>query len=131
MSALHDLSLSETCRRIKSGELTSVRVTEHILARVREKEPQLRAFVTVLEKSALEAAAKLDADRAAGKPLGPLHGVPIALKDLLATRGVRTTCGTRVLRDWVPDHDATVVTKLAAAGAVIVGKVKLTEGAFS
>ena len=131
MTALHELSLSEACRRIKSGELTSVKVTEHTLARIRAKEPQLRAFVTVLENSALESAAKLDADRAAGKPLGPLHGVPIALKDLLATRGVRTTCGTRVLRDWIPDHDATVVTKLAAAGAVTVGKVKLTEGAFS
>ena len=131
MSALHDLSLSEACRRIKSGELTSVKVTEHALARIRDKEPQLRAFVTVLEKSALDAAARCDADRAAGKPLGPLHGVPIALKDLLTTRGVRTTCGTRVLRDWLPDDDATVVTKLVAAGAVIIGKVKLTEGAFS
>ena len=131
MTALHELSLSEACRRIKSGELSSVKVTEHTLARIRDKEPQLRSFVTVLDKSALEAAARCDADRAAGKSLGALHGVPIALKDLLTTRGVRTTCGTRVLKDWVPDEDATVVKKLAAAGAVIIGKVKLTEGAFS
>jgi len=128
---LHWASLSDVCRRIESGELTSVRVTEHQLARIRAEEPRLRAFVTVLENDAMETAERLDAERRDGRPLGALHGVPIALKDLLATRGVRTTCGTRVLRDWVPDETATVVERLQRAGAVIVGKVKLTEGAFS
>lgn len=131
MTDLHDLSLSDVCRRTKSGELSAVRVTEHMLARIAAKDPALRSFVTVTGEQALATAARLDADRVAGRPLGALHGVPIALKDLLSTAGVRTTCGTRVLRDWIPDEDAHVVTRLVQAGAVVLGKVKLTEGAFS
>jgi amidase len=131
MNELHYQSLSDVCRRIKSGELTSRAVTEHMLARIEALEPSLGAYVTVTGKDALATAERLDAERQEGKPLGPLHGVPIALKDLLYTRGVRTTCGTRVLADWVPDEDATVVTRLKEAGAVILGKLKLTEGAYS
>jgi amidase len=131
MTDLHDLSLSDVCRRMKSGELSAVRVTEHTLTRIAALDPTLCSFVTVTRERALATAARLDGERAAGKPLGALHGVPIALKDLLSTAGVRTTCGTRVLRDWVPDEDATVVAKLERAGAVVVGKVKLTEGAYS
>ncbi len=131
MSDLHWLSLSEVCRRIKSGELTSKEVTEHALNRVRTTQDRYRAFVTVTADAAMASAEHCDAARANGGPLGPLHGVPIALKDLLWTRGVKTTCGTKVLADWVPDEDATVVTRLKNAGAVILGKVKLTEGAFS
>jgi amidase len=131
MTELHWLSLSEVCRRIKSGELTSKAVTEHALNRIRATNDRYRAFVTVTADAAMASAQRLDAARANGEPLGPLHGVPIALKDLLWTRGVKTTCGTKVLANWVPDEDATVVTKLRDAGAVVVGKVKLTEGAFS
>ena len=131
MTELHWLSLAEVCRRIKSGELTSTAVTQHTLNRIRATEDRYRAFVTVMADDALASAARLDRARANGEPLGALHGVPIALKDLLWTRGVKTTCGTRVLANWVPDEDATVVTRLKDAGAVIVGKVKLTEGAFS
>jgi len=128
---LHWLTLSEVCRRMKSGELTSKAVTEHTLNRINATNDRYRAFVTVTADAAMASAERLDAARANGEPLGPLHGVPIALKDLLWTRGVKTTCGTKVLANWVPDEDATVVTRLREAGAVIVGKVKLTEGAFS
>ncbi len=131
MSDLHWLSLSEVCRRIKSGELTSKAVTEHALNRIRTTQDRYRAFVTVMADAAMADAARCDAARADGQTLGPLHGVPIALKDLLWTRGVKTTCGTKVLADWVPDEDATVVTRLKEAGAVVLGKTKLTEGAFS
>lgn len=131
MNELHYQSLSDVCRRMKSGELTSRAVTEHMLARIEALEPSLGAYVTVTEKDALATADRLDGERQEGKPLGALHGVPIALKDLLYTRGVRTTCGTRVLADWIPDEDATVVTRLKEAGAVILGKLKLTEGAYS
>jgi amidase len=131
MTDLHYLSLTELVKRLKSGELTSTAVTGHMLARISALEPQLRAYVTVTADQAMSTAARLDEDRAAGKPLGPLHGVPIALKDLLFTQGIPTSCGTKVLADWVPDEDATVVTRLKDAGAVILGKVKLTEGAFS
>jgi amidase len=131
MTDLHWLTLSEVCRRIKSGELTSKAVTEHTLKRIRATEGRYRAYVTVTADDAMASAERLDAARAKGEPLGPLHGVPIALKDLLWTRGVVTTCGTKVLAKWVPSKDATVVKRLKDAGAVIVGKVKLTEGAFS
>jgi amidase len=127
---LHFASLSDVCRRIKSGELSAARVTEHALARIRALDPELRSYVTVLD-SAQETAERLDRAKADDKPLGALHGVPIAVKDLLAMRGVRTTCGTKVLADWVPDETATVVERLEHAGAVVIGKVKLTEGAFS
>ena len=128
---LHYLSLSDVCRRLKSGEFSAVAVTEAMLARIGRLDPELKAYVTVTGERALAQAEALDARRAQGEPLGPLHGVPIALKDLLWTADIVTTCGTRVLADWLPPEDATVVTRLKAAGAVILGKVKLTEGAFS
>lgn len=131
MTELHYQGLSEICRRIKSGELTARAVTEHMLERIEAVDPSLGAFVTVTAKDALATAERLDKERHSGKPLGALHGVPIALKDLLYTRGVRTTCGTRVMADWVPDEDATVVARLKEAGAVMLGKVKLTEGAYA
>ena len=131
MTELHFRSLSQVCRDLKSGALSSVDVTRHMLARIERLEPRTRAFVTVLAEQALARAEALDAARARGEPLGALHGVPVAVKDLLSTKGIRTTCGTLVLKDWVPDEDATVVVRLERAGAVILGKLKLTEGAFS
>ncbi len=131
MTALHDLTLSDLCRRTKSGELSARSITELMLARIDEHDDTLRAYVLVMGETALAAADRLDRARAAGEPLGALHGVPIALKDLLSTNGVVTTCGTKVLAQWVPELDATVVERLTRAGAVLIGKVKLTEGAFS
>ena len=128
---LHYLSLSDVCRRLKSGEFSAVAVAEAMLARIERLDPELKAYVTVTGERALAHAEALDARRSRGEPLGPLHGVPIALKDLLWTADTVTTCGTRVLAEWLPPEDATVVTRLKAAGAVILGKVKLTEGAFS
>ncbi|MCB1683614.1 MAG: amidase [Pseudomonadales bacterium] len=130
MKDLHYASLSEVCARIKSGELTSVQVTTALLARIGDLDRSLHAYVRVLADRALEQAAALDARRDAGAPLGALHGVPIALKDLFHTRGIATASGTLVMADFVPDTDATVVTRLQQAGAVIIGKTQLTEGAF-
>lgn len=129
-SPLHYLTLSEVCRRIKSGALTSVSVTEQILERIQTLEPTYKSFAMTLADEALETAARLDAKRLDGEPLGVLHGVPIAVKDLLFTRGHATASGTRVMRDFVPDEDATVVDRLKRAGAVIIGKTQLTEGAY-
>lgn len=131
MTPLHYLSLADLCRRIKSGELSAANVVAATLARIEALEPRLKAYIRVLGEDALRCAAALDERRAKGEPLGALHGVPIALKDLLWTKGVPTSCGTRVHADWHPPEDAFVVAKLKEAGAVIVGKVKLTEGAFS
>lgn len=130
MTELHYCTLDEIARRIKSGELSSSEVTTACLTRIHELEPRLHAYARVLEDQALAAAERLDRERAQGKPLRPLHGVPVAVKDLLYTRGVPTASGTLVMKDLIPDEDATVVTRLKEAGAVIVGKTQLTEGAF-
>jgi amidase len=128
---IHYLSLSDVGRRIKSGELTAVQVTETLLARIAALEPRLHSYARVLADQALATAARLDRERAAGKPLGPLHGIPVAVKDLLNTRGVVTASGTTVMSAYIPDEDATVVARLKQAGAVIIGKTQLTEGAFA
>ena len=130
MADIHALTLSDVTRRTKSGELTARAVAEAMLARIERLEPQLGAYVTVLGDRALEQADALDARRERGDTLGLLHGAPIALKDLLYTKGIPTSCGTTILADWCPDEDATIVTRLEAAGAIILGKVKLTEGAY-
>ncbi len=122
--------LGDVCARIKSGELSSVQVTEAVLDRIAALNGELHAYVMVLADSALAAAEGLDQQRNDGAPLGPLHGVPIALKDLLFTKGLATASGTRVMQTFVPDVDATVVTRLRDAGAVLIGKTQLTEGAF-
>ncbi len=130
MTDLHYESLDRVAHRIKSGELTSTQVTEACLARIRRLEPELHAYARVLDDQALATAERLDRERHLGKPLMPLHGVPVAVKDLLYTRGIPTASGTVVMKDFVPDQDATVVARLKEAGAVIIGKTQLTEGAF-
>lgn len=128
---IHRLSLSDVIRRVKSGALTAVRVVEAMLDRIERLDPELGAYVLVLGDRALLRAHGLDAAMSRGEAPGSLQGAPIALKDLLYTRGITTTCGTKVLANWRPEEDATVVQRLEAAGAVVMGKVKLTEGAFS
>lgn len=130
MTQLHYQSLSDTCRQLKSGALSSVDVTEHLLERITTLDPSLKSYALLLADSALSNAERLDAERTAGKPLGALHGVPIAIKDLLFTEGVATASGTVVMADFKPKYTATVVRKLKDAGAVIIGKTQLTEGAF-
>lgn len=130
MADIHALSLSGVTKRTKSGELTARAVAEAMLVRIERLEPRLGAYVTVLGDRAREQADALDARRERGDTLGLLHGAPIALKDLLYTKGIPTSCGTTILADWCPEEDATIVTRLEAAGAIVLGKVKLTEGAY-
>ncbi|NIP16132.1 MAG: Asp-tRNA(Asn)/Glu-tRNA(Gln) amidotransferase GatCAB subunit A [Pseudomonadales bacterium] len=130
MTDLHYLSLAGVCRRMKSGELSALEVTESMLGRIEALDSELHSFAIVMADDARAAAARLDKARADGKPLGALHGVPVAVKDLFDTRGVATASGTRVMRDRVPEEDATVVRRLKDAGAVIIGKTQLTEGAY-
>ena len=127
---IHALSLSAVTRRVKSGELTARAVADAMLARIERLQPGLGAYVTVLADRAREQAEALDARRERGEALGLLHGAPIALKDLLYTKGIPTSCGTTILADWCPEEDATIVARLEAAGAIVLGKVKLTEGAY-
>lgn len=121
------LSLPDLSAQLRTGKLSSVEVTRCILDRIHRLNPRLHAYLTVLDESALHRAAQADEEIRGGHWRGPLHGVPIAVKDLCQTKGVLTTCGSRVLRDWRPDTSATVVERLEAAGAVLVGKLNLTE----
>jgi amidase len=127
---VRDRSLAEVARAIRTRELTSVEVTSAILERIVVVDPQLRSFAIVTAERALEDAAALDAETVAGLSRGPLHGVPIAVKDLFDVAGVPTGAGTTIHRSIVPQRDATVVARLRVAGAVILGKLQMTEGAF-
>ncbi|MFI5375370.1 MAG: Asp-tRNA(Asn)/Glu-tRNA(Gln) amidotransferase subunit GatA, partial [Candidatus Rokuibacteriota bacterium] len=130
MPELHALTAHELGARYRSGETTPTQaVTEH-LARIESVDPRVRAFLTVTREDALRRAAEADARFRAGSPRGPLDGVPIALKDVLCTRGIRTTCGSKILERFVPPYDATVVARLFAAGAVLLGKLNMDEFAM-
>jgi aspartyl-tRNA(Asn)/glutamyl-tRNA(Gln) amidotransferase subunit A len=120
----------ELGRAIRRGEVTAVQAARAYLARIAALNPRLEAYVTVTEERALAEAASADAEIAAGSWRGPLHGVPYCLKDIIQTAGIRTTAGSTILADWVPDEDATVTRRLAAAGAVLLGKVNTHEFAF-
>ena len=115
--------------RLRKKELSSVELTKAALARIDAAEPKVHAFVTVDPEGALKAAAEADARRAKGEA-GTLLGIPIAMKDNLSTKGLRTTCSSRMLEPYVPPFDATVVSSLRAAGAVILGKTNLDEFAM-
>ncbi|HIM46785.1 MAG TPA: Asp-tRNA(Asn)/Glu-tRNA(Gln) amidotransferase GatCAB subunit A, partial [Alphaproteobacteria bacterium] len=128
---LHYLSLVDAGKKIAGGEISSAELTAAMLARIEKLNGSLHAYVTVLGESALAEAAEADAELARGETRGPLHGVPVAVKDLMAMTGVRTSAGMPILKDRITDHDATVVTRLRAAGAVILGKLELTEGAYA
>jgi amidase len=131
MSELHYLSLTEVARKVQSREFSSVEVTRHLLERIDRLDGTLRSYATVLADIALAQAQEADAAIADGRVRGPLHGVPIGIKDLCATRDAPTHVGSIALRHWNPGIDATVVARLRAAGAVFLGKLQMTEGAFA
>ncbi len=126
---IHYRSLAEVADLLRRGEIKSVELTEALLARISEHEPVLNAFIRVTGDLALEQARRADAAQAKGQIIGPLHGVPVAIKDLLVTKGIPTTFASRAYEDYITDYDASVVTRLVEAGAVIVGKTNLSEGA--
>lgn len=115
---------------ITSGKTSAVEVLEQHLARITEREGEIHAFNLVTTEQARVTAQQVDADIKAGKPVGPLAGVPVALKDNMCTRGIETTCSSKILEGWKPPYDATVVTRLQQAGAVMVGKTNLDEFAM-
>src|SRR5258707_13396185 len=121
------LTLTEAVAKIRSRAVTSVQLTQACLERIRIYNPKVDAFITVLGQQALAQAAQLDLEAKADKFRGPLHGIPIALKDNIDTAGIRTTAASQVYDDRVPTEDAEVTRRLAAAGAVCVGKANLDE----
>jgi aspartyl-tRNA(Asn)/glutamyl-tRNA(Gln) amidotransferase subunit A len=127
---LHTLTIEELSPLLRNKQVSPVEVTEHYLARIDELDEHTNAFITVTADEALADARKHEAEIMAGEYRGPLHGVPIALKDLYDTAGVRTTAGSRIFAERVPDRDATSVMFLRAAGAIILGKTNLHEFAY-
>ena len=121
------LSAHEQRRLIAEKAISSVEMVEASYRRITELEPQLNAFITLDEEGALSAARKADEQLAKGENLGALHGVPIAVKDLEVTKGLRTTLGSTFFKNWIPDYDSVAVERLRATGAVILGKTNTPE----
>ncbi len=130
MTDLCALDVTELARCIRSGEVSPVDVTEAFLARIERVNRTINAFVTVTAERAMDAARSAEQEIIAGRWSGPLHGIPIGHKDLYCTAGVRTTAGSRVLANFIPDTDATVVSRLNAAGMIMLGKTGTHEFAY-
>src|SRR4051794_5904465 len=124
------MSAIEIAAAVRSGERRARDVVEEHLARIDEREGELHAFNAVLADEARAAADEIDRRVAAGDDPGPLAGVPVALKDNMCTRGIPTTCSSKILDGWRPPYDATVVQRIAAAGGIVVGKTNLDEFAM-
>jgi amidase len=129
--SIHFASLLELARLIESRQLSPVEVTRYMLDRIEAVDGKLKSYATVMVDRAIEAARKAEQEIADGTYRGPLHGVPVAVKDLCFTTGTRTMGGTGVFKDFLPAYDGTVVSRLQRAGAVLLGKLNLTEGAMA
>ncbi|MGD2061031.1 MAG: Asp-tRNA(Asn)/Glu-tRNA(Gln) amidotransferase subunit GatA [Acidimicrobiia bacterium] len=128
--SLTELTIVAAGEKLRSGEVTAADLVDAVLDRAHMTEAQLHAYLTLDSEGARRAATVADEDLAAGRDRGPLHGIPIALKDNMCTRGMETTAASQILSGYVPPYDATVVTRLREAGAIIVGKTNLDEFAM-
>src|SRR5690606_9491548 len=129
-SDLTELTIAEASRLIRAGALSPVELTRAYLARIDRFEPRINAFITVTAETALEQARALEAELAEGLWRGPLHGVPIALKDNIDTAGILTTAASALFANRVPTEDAEVYRRLKDAGAVLLGKLNMHEFAY-
>jgi len=125
-----NLTITDLAPRIESGELSPVELTQHVLDLTEKRQPRLNAFITVTAEHALVQARQAEQEIRDGDYRGKLHGIPYAAKDLFYTKGIKTTVGSRILDDFVPDFDCAIVEKLTAAGAVMIGKAGLHEWAY-
>ena len=127
---LTDLSQRAASHLLHRRVISPVELTEAYLARIQRWNPKINAYLTITADDARAAARRAEAELVARRDCGPLHGIPLGLKDLLATAGVRTSAGSKILADWIPTEDATVVRRLHKAGAVLLGKCCMTEFAM-
>ncbi len=125
----YELTIAQAMERMEKGELSSFELTKSCLDRIEKVDDELSAFITVDREKALLQAQKADENRT-NKNVGPLCGVPLSIKDLICTKNMRTTCGSRILENYIPPYDATVVEKIKDAGGVILGKVTMDEFAM-
>src|SRR5436305_11442306 len=123
------MTIREIGRRLRDGQVSCTSLLEETLTHIKNRDTY-RSFITLTEEAARREAAELDKELQRGIDRGPFHGVPIAHKDLFYTAGVRTTAGSLLFKDFIPDRDATVVARLRAAGAICVGKTNLHELAY-
>jgi len=130
MAELTDMAIGEAGARIHAREVSPLELTEAYLRRIERLNPLINAYITITGKRALDEARRATDELVAGRDRGPLHGIPIGLKDLYQTKGVRTTAGSKILADWVPDADSTVTRKLTEAGCVLLGKLNTHEFAW-
>ena len=129
-AAVATLSIEKLARLLRERKLSPVELAQAMLARIEKQNPALNAYLTLLPEMALEQAREAERAITAGQYRGPLHGIPVSVKDLFYTRAVRTTAGSPIFANFVPDHDATVVERLRRAGAVLLGKTNLHELAY-
>jgi aspartyl-tRNA(Asn)/glutamyl-tRNA(Gln) amidotransferase subunit A len=124
------VTIQEAAKALRKRTISSVELTRDSLRRIAKLEPTLRTFITITEEAAEARAIQADEELAAGADRGPLHGIPVAVKDVFSTRGIRTTCGSKLFAELVPERDAAVVERLKASGAVMVGKSNMHELAY-
>ncbi len=129
-SELHYKSVWELSGLIRDGQISPVDVVEACLSRIEATEPTLNSFITLLPEQARAAARRAEQEISAGNYRGPLHGIPVGLKDLFETAGIRTTSGTRIYDNYVPSEDCTVAARFAQAGAILIGKLNMHPLAF-
>ncbi|HXJ41078.1 MAG TPA: amidase [Bryobacteraceae bacterium] len=123
-------SISDAAAQLRARQVSAVELAQESLRSIHAEQPRLNAFQTLTEDLALSQARKADEELASGLDRGPLHGIPYALKDVFSTKGIRTTCGSKIFADHIPDHDCAVYEKLRAAGAVLMGKTGMQEFAY-
>lgn len=128
--SLNEWHTQDLINGIANGDISAQETTESVFRCIQNNDSQINAYLTLNESDALQQAARIDEKVSSGKPLGPLAGIPIALKDLICTKGLRTTCASRILENFIPPYDATVVHRLRNADAIIIGKLNMDEFAM-
>ena len=128
--SLYQLTAHELHDKLKACEITAVELTESVYERIEAVEPHVKGYLTLTKDIALEQANAADAGFQNGDNMSPLAGIPIAIKDVICTKGVRTTCASKILSNFVPPYDATVMTKLNQQGIVMIGKTNMDEFAM-